>query len=75
MHPVITMKHWSHHLHDSMLSTWHHIDEHLHSHQFWAGVMLTLIILGIVTMLAILAWNAPIMHHQLEMPPYVPYGV
>jgi len=49
MHPIITMKHWS-----------HHVSEHLHSRHFWAGVAITLLIVGVVTLLFILARNAPI---------------
>ncbi len=73
MHPAETMKHWSHHLHDGMLTLWHHIDEHLHSRHFWVGVLLTLLIVGIVTLLFMLARNAPVIYpHDY---PYVPYGV
>lgn len=73
MHPVITMKHWSHHLHDSMLTLKQHVTEHLHSRHFWAGVMITLLILGFLTMLYILARNAPFIYPQEY--PFIPYGV
>ena len=49
MHPVITMKHWS-----------HQVSEHLHSRQFWVGVGITLLIIGVITLLFILSRNAPI---------------
>jgi hypothetical protein len=62
MHPAITMKHWS-----------HHVSEHLHSRHFWAGVVITLLIVGVVALLFILARNAPIAYpHGF---PYGPYGV
>ena len=75
MHPVITMKSWSHHLHDGTLSMWHHIDEHLRSRHFWAGVALTLLIGGLVTLLFFVAKNASTEIHT-EYPygiPYAPY--
>ena len=76
MHPVMTMKNWSHHLHDGMLSMSHHIDEHLHSRHFWAGVGVTLLIAAVVTLLFFAVKYAP-----SEMPfdyphstPYTPYA-
>ncbi len=57
MHPVITMKSWSHHLHDSMLLAWHEVDQHVHSRHFWAGVALTLLIVGFVALLVLMAKN------------------
>jgi hypothetical protein len=71
MHKETTMKHGSHRLHDGMLTLWRHIDEHLHSRHFWAGVAIAILIVGIVTMLFILARNAPIMYPTA---PYSPYG-
>ena len=73
MHPVITAKDWSHHLHDDMLHLWHHIDEHLHSRHFWMGVGITLLVVGLVALLFVLASNAPIAYPQGY--PYIPYGV
>lgn len=73
MHPVITAKDWSHHLHNSMLTLWHHIDEHLHSRHFWMGVGITLLVVGVVTLLFILARNAPLVYPNNL--PYHPYGV
>ncbi len=61
MHPVITLKHWS-----------HHVSEHLHSHHFWAGVVITLLIVGIVALLFMLARNAPIVYPYGF--PYSPQG-
>jgi hypothetical protein len=49
MHPVIAMKHWS-----------HQGSEHLRSRHFWAGVGITLLIVGVITLLFMLARNAPI---------------
>ncbi len=75
MHPVIAITHWSHHLHDGMLFMWHHIDEHLHSRHFWAGVGITLLLAGIVSLLFIAAKNAPF-SSPMEYPygiPYMPY--
>ncbi len=71
MHPVTTMKHWSHHLHDGMLAMWHEIDQHLHSRHFWAGVGLTLLIVGIVALLFFAVRNAP----PIETPSNYPYGI
>lgn len=72
MHPVTTMKHWSHHLHDGMPNLRQHISEHLHSRHFWVGVGLTLLVVGLVALLFILARNAPMVYpHDL---PYHPYG-
>ncbi len=68
MHVALTMKTWSHHLHDGMLSLWHHIDEHFHSRHFWAGVVLTLLIAGVIALLFILAKEAPYIY-----PPDLPY--
>jgi len=68
MHPATTMKHWSHHLHDGMLTMWHEIDQHLHSRHFWTGVGITLLIVGFVTALIILVKNAPI-----QVPSDYPY--
>ena len=65
MHPIITMKHWSHELHDSIV-------EHLHSRHFWVGVGITLLIIGFLTLLLILSKNAPIIYPH-EMPRYAPY--
>ena len=60
MHPVSTMKNWSHHLHDDMLSFWHHVDQHLHSSHFWVGVGVTLFFVGLLTLFVLLAWKFPI---------------
>ncbi len=62
MHPVITLKHWS-----------HHVSEHLHSRHFWDGVVITLLMVGIVTLLFMLARNAPIAYPYGF--PYSPQGV
>ncbi len=68
MHTTGTMKHWSHRLHDGMLSMRHHIDQHLHSRHFWTGVGVTLLIIGFITLFVILAQNAPLL-----TPPSLPY--
>ena len=73
MHPVVTMKHWSHHLHDGTQAMWHHIDEHLRSRHFWAGVGVTLLIVGFVALVFMLVKNAPI-QMQGEYPYGIPYG-
>ncbi len=73
MHTAETMKHWSHQMHDGMLTLWHHIDEHLHSSHFWVGVGLTLLFVTFVALLFMLARNAPIIYPTNY--PYVPYGV
>jgi hypothetical protein len=69
MYSGTTMKHWIHHLHDGMLTMGHHISEHLHSRHFWAGVGITLLIIGFATLLFIAAKNAP-----FEMQGFYPYG-
>ena len=51
MHPVSTLLHWSHHMHESMNYLWHSTIEHLHSRHFWAGVTITLFAIGILTLL------------------------
>ncbi|MDF7825876.1 hypothetical protein P4B35_17740 [Pontiellaceae bacterium B12227] len=43
MHPVSSLKHWS-----------HHVSEHLHSRHFWAGVGVTLLVIGTVALLFVL---------------------
>ena len=62
MHPVTAMKHWS-----------HNVIEHLHSRHFWAGAAITLLIVGVVTLLFILARNAPIAYPHGY--PFSPVGV
>ncbi len=75
MHPATTMKHGSHPWHDRCrLILWHHASAHLHSRHFWAGVVVTLLVVGILALLFILASNAPLIVPP-EMPPYVPYGL
>ncbi len=72
MHPIATAKDWSHHLHDGMLTAWHHIDQHLRSRHFWTGVGITLLVIGLVALFIVLAKNAP-----TELPSYpysYPYG-
>ena len=61
MHPVISIRHWSHHLHDGMLNMRHEIDQYLHNRHFWIGVAVTLAFIGLVALLIILAEHAPIM--------------
>lgn len=73
MHPVITMKHWSHHLHDGMLNVRHRIAESLHSRHFWIGVGVALVVVGIVALLILLARDAPFINPYGF--PYSPYGV
>jgi len=55
-----------------MLTLRHEISEHFHSRHFWVGVVATLLIVGFVTMVFLLARNAPIIYPQI---PYTPYGV
>ena len=75
MHPVATMKHWSQHLHDGMLRTRHHIDQHLHSSHFWAGVGIALLAVVFVTLIALLSMKAPTESFKIYpySSPYVPY--
>ena len=73
MHKETTIKHWSHHLHDAMLTILRHISEHIHSRHFWVGVVLTLLLVGITTLLFLLAQSAPFVYpHEI---PYAPYGI
>lgn len=70
MHVAETMKNWSHHLHDGMLTMRHHIWDHLHNRHFWAGIGVALVVIGILTVLFFAAKNAPIQYSY----PYFPYG-
>ena len=72
MHAVTTMKHWSHHLHDGMLATWHHIDQHIHSRHFWTGVGITLLVIGLATLVFMGAKYVPI--ESGGYPYSLPYG-
>ena len=75
MHPVTTMKHWSHALHEGMLTMRHHIGDHLHSRHFWVGVGITLLLVGVAALLFFLSKHTPIMSPG-EYPysiPYTPY--
>jgi hypothetical protein len=75
MHPVVTIRHWSHHLHDGMLTLRRQIDQHLHSRHFWIGVGAALLIIGLVTLFIVVAQNAPFVI-PTEYPagsPYIPY--
>jgi hypothetical protein len=69
MQPIGTMKHWSHQLHDGMLSMGHHISDHLHSRTFWIGVGVAFLIVGLVTLVVFAARSAPI-----QLPKDYPYG-
>ncbi len=73
MHPITTMKHWSHQLHDGMATLRHHIQGHLHSHHIWAGVAFTTLIAVIFAAMFILARHAPLIYPQGI--PYLPYGM
>lgn len=72
MHPVITMKSWSHQLHDSLLIARHEIYEHIRSRHFWTGVAVALLLAGIAAALIMLAMNTPV--ELMEDFPYGPYG-
>jgi len=73
MHPVMTMKNWSRHLHDGTLMLWRQVNDHLHSRHFWVGVGMTLLLLGILALLFSLARNTPYLYPRNY--PYTPYGV
>ena len=60
-------------MHDGLLSLWHHIDQHLRSRHFWTGVGITLVIVGIVTLLLLLAMEAPVETFG-TYPTGMPYG-
>ncbi len=60
MHPVGTIKHWSHHLHDGMIFMWHEIDQHLRSRHFWAGIAVALLIVGFIALMVFLAQQTPV---------------
>lgn len=71
MHATETIKHWSHQLHDGMRTMWHHIGDHLHSRHFWAGIGVTLLVIGLMVLLFFVAKNAPI---QSSYPYVGPFG-
>lgn len=73
MHPMITVMHWSHHLHDNLLVAWHEIDQHLHSRHFWTGVAIALLIVGFIALMITLLANAPA-GPLGERPFGLPYG-
>ena len=73
MHPIATTKHWSHHVHDGMLTMWHHIDEHIRSRHFWAGVAVTLMFVVLMTLLFFAVKNAPV-ELPAEHPSAIPYS-
>lgn len=73
MHSIIAIKHWGHHLHESMANMRHQISTHLHSRHFWTGVGVTLLIIGVLALLFTLAMKAPIQLNETH--PYgFPYG-
>jgi hypothetical protein len=69
MHPIIAITHWSHHLRESMMIMSHQIHENLHSRHFWAGVGITLLIVGTLALLFALVTGT-----QIEAPRLYPYG-
>ena len=73
MHPVVTMKHWSHHLRDGMTSAWHHIDQHLHSRHFWMGMGIALLAVFFVSIVFLLITQAPF-ESTAPYPHSFPYG-
>ena len=75
MHPVITMKNWSHHLHDAMLSMGHHVDQHLRSRHFWTGIAVALVVAAFMTLVILLALKTPLesLNTAPHSNPYLPY--
>ena len=71
MHPMMTISHWSHHWHENMQMLRHHISDHFYSRHFWVGVGVTLLVIGILTLLFIAARYAPYTYPQNI--PYAPY--
>ncbi len=59
MHLNLTLKHWSHHLHDDMLRFEHTVSTHFHSRHFWIGLGAALLLIGLMTLLLIWAWRMP----------------
>lgn len=59
MHPLSTVMHWSHHLHESMTFLRHEVGVHLRSRHFWAGVAVTMLIVGFIALIVYLARNTP----------------
>lgn len=75
MHPVVTMKNWSHHLHDRMRSMGHHIDQHLRNRHFWTGIAVALLVAAFATLTLMMALKTPIESFN-TIPysnPYAPY--
>ncbi len=70
MHPIMTAKSWSHHLHDGALAAWHQIDQHLRSRHFWTGVGIALLAIGLVALVITLVRNAPLQGDYLYGSPY-----
>ena len=74
MHPVTNILHWSHHMHEGMDYLWHQTLEHLHSPHFWIGVGITLLVIGLISLLLI-----AVLYGSIEFSygryPYMPYGL
>jgi hypothetical protein len=60
MHPLVTVKHLGHELHDGIVSFRQHIDQHLHSRHFWTGIGAALLAVGVLTLLIMLAAKMPL---------------
>ena len=75
MHPVTTLMHWSHHMHDSMSYMRYGITEHLHSRHFWVGMGVALFIVALLILMAFVVWRVPIEMSESYpyMYPYLPY--
>ena len=71
MHSTIALKHWSHHLHENMLALMHNISRHKHEHPTLANIILTLLAVGILTLLYIFAKKIPYTYPP-QVPPYIP---
>ena len=76
MHPLNTMKHWSHHLHDDMLRFEHVLSTQCHNHRFWIGVGIAVLFISLMTLLFVWAWRTPGTIDGFEyMYPYMYYPV
>lgn len=62
MHPVSTMKHWS-----------HQVSEHLHSRHFWTGVGITLLIISFAALLFLLIIQSGSFENYNAIPYANPY--
>jgi hypothetical protein len=59
MHPVMTMKSWSHHVHDGGITTWQEIDHLAHNGTMWAAMGVALFVTAVVALMFYLTMSVP----------------